>query len=45
MQGVLDQLDLIECFESPERRLRVGEILEKQRVIYNKLEFIPPASL
>ncbi len=45
LQGILDQLDLIECFESPGRRLRLGEILEKQREIYNKLGVTPLTSL
>jgi hypothetical protein len=38
LQEVLDQLDLIECFELPGRRLSLGEI-------YNKLGVTPPTSL
>lgn len=42
---LLDKLDVIECFIEPGRRLRVGELLEKQRNIYVKLGIEPPASL
>jgi len=45
LQAVLDKLDVIECFERPGRKLRVGEILEKQRQIYCDLGIEPPASL
>lgn len=45
MQSVLDKLDVIECFESPGQKLRVGEILEKQKEIYISLGIEPPASL
>jgi len=33
IQGVLDKLDVIECFETPGQQLRVGELLEKQKEI------------
>lgn len=42
---VLDKLDVIECFEAPGYRLRVGEMLEKQKEIYAALDVDPPASL
>lgn len=42
---LLDRLDLIECFETPGRKLRVGEILKKQHEIYVALGIEPPASL
>ncbi len=45
LHGVLDKLDVIECFEATGRKLRVGELLEKQKVIYRKLDIVPPASL
>ena len=45
LQGVLDQLDLIECFEIPGSKLQVGEILEKQKAIYQSLGVPPPSSL
>ena len=45
MQGALDKLDVIECFETPGQELRVGEILEKQKEIYFSLGIEPPSSL
>ncbi len=45
LQGVLDKLDVIECFEAPGQKLRVGEVLGKQNDIYEGLEIAPPASL
>ena len=45
LQGVLDQLDLIECFEMPGSTLQAGEILEKQKGIYQSLGVPPPSSL
>ena len=45
LQGALDKLDVIECFKYPERKLRVGEVLEKQRAIYTNLGVLPPSSL
>ena len=45
LQGVLDKLDVIECFESPGQALRVGELLEKQKELYIKLGVKPPSSL
>ena len=41
----LDKLDVIECFESPGQKLRVGELLEKQKQLYSDLGVDPPASL
>lgn len=45
LQGVLDKLDVIECFENPGQDLRVGELLEKQKDLYVKLGIEPPTSL
>jgi hypothetical protein len=45
IQGVLDNLDVIECFETPGQRLRVAELLEKQKELYRALGVAPPASL
>jgi transposase len=45
MATLLDKLDVIECFIRPGRKLLVGEILEKQIDIYNRLGILPPASL
>lgn len=43
--GLLDKLDVIECFEQPGRTLKVGEIVEKQEQLYYDLGVAPPASL
>ena len=45
LQGVLNKLDVIECFESPGRELRIGELLEKQKELYIYLGVTPPTSL
>lgn len=42
MQQVLDKLDVIECFENPGEKLRVGEILSKQQQLYQVLGVAPP---
>ena len=39
---LLDKLDLIECFNYPDRKLQVGEVLEKQKQIYLDMEVKPP---
>jgi hypothetical protein len=45
MASLLDKLDVIECFESQNKRLQVGEILDKQRELYAALGVEPPSSL
>lgn len=45
LQAVLDELDIIECFELPGRRLQVGETTKRQMDFYIKLGVTPPASL
>lgn len=45
LQGALDKLDVIECFETPGHDLRTGEMLEKQKEVYKNLGIAPPASL
>ncbi|MDY6973397.1 MAG: IS1634 family transposase [Thermodesulfobacteriota bacterium] len=45
MQEILDEFDVIECFEVPHQRLQVGEITKRQSDLYTKLEIEPPASL
>jgi len=45
LQGALDRLDVIECFEGPGQKLRVGEILEKQKEVYHCLGVDQPSSL
>ena len=42
---VLDELDVIECFEVPGRRLQVGETTKHQMELYTKLGVKPPSSL
>lgn len=42
---LLDQLDVIECFEAPGKKLRVGEMLKKQRAIYEAMGVRSPDSL
>ena len=44
IMGLLDKLDVIECFERPGRKLQVGEVLEKQKQIYLALDIPPPPS-
>lgn len=43
IQTLLDKLDVIECFENPGYALRVGEVLSKQKQIYEALGINPPA--
>jgi transposase len=43
MQEMLDQLDLIECFEQKGKTPRYGEIVKKQSDIYNALGIAVPA--
>ncbi len=45
MQEVLDEFDLIECFEVAGHRLHVGEATKRQQNLYTKLGVNPPASL
>ena len=43
MQGMLDQIDLIECFEQKGKPVRYGEITKKQVDIYHALTVLPPS--
>jgi transposase len=45
LPGLLDKLDVIECFEQPGKSLRVGEMLEKQKQLYYDMGLNPPTSL
>ena len=45
LQEVLDELDLIECFEIPGQRLHIGETTKRQRELYTLLGVEPPVSL
>ena len=42
IQQVFDKLDVIECFENPGNKLRVGEVLSKQKQLYLDLGVDPP---
>jgi len=37
LQTLLDKIDIIECFEYPNTKLRVGEVLEKQKEIFEAM--------
>ena len=45
IQGALDKLDVIECFETPGQQLLVSELLEKQKESNCALGIDPPTSL
>ncbi len=45
LQTLLDTVDVIECFEEPKRKLRVGEVLQKQKKIYEAMGVVDPSSL
>lgn len=45
LQGILDQLDVIECFGRPGRDLQLGEITKNQMGLYCDLGVKPPTSL
>ena len=41
---LLDRLDVLECFEEEGRKLRIGELLNKQADIYEALGVALPTS-
>ena len=43
LQGLLNELDTIELFESPEHGRLLGEVTKKQQEIYEALLVIPPS--
>lgn len=45
MQGMLDELDIIECFELPGKKMQLNEMTKKQIQLYDKLGIEPPTSL
>ena len=45
MQEVLDELDVIECFEVPGKKLQIGEITKRQMDLYTNLGVHSPPSL
>jgi transposase len=45
MHGLLDELDIIECFEHPGYERRIGEVTKKQLELYDAMGIAPPTSL
>ncbi|MGV8147232.1 MAG: IS1634 family transposase [Alkaliphilus sp.] len=45
LQELLDEFDLIECYEQSGRKLRVGEVTQKQIQLYKDMEISLPPSL
>ncbi|MCK7508896.1 MAG: hypothetical protein MZV70_35965 [Desulfobacterales bacterium] len=45
LQEVLDDLDMIECFEVPGQKLQVGETTKHQMELFSRLGVTPPVSL
>jgi transposase len=45
MHELLDEFDIIECFEQPGHDLRVGEVTKRQIELYEAMEIAPPTSL
>jgi len=45
LHTMLDKIDVIECFEHPGKKLRVGETLQKQKEIYEAMGLEAPSSL
>ena len=45
IQSLLDELDIIECFEYTGKKLRTGEITKRQIELYEKIGISPPSSL
>ncbi|MDR1827134.1 MAG: hypothetical protein LBR29_02250 [Methylobacteriaceae bacterium] len=44
LQTLPDRLDVIECFQHPGKRIKVGEILQKQNKLYSALGVNSPSS-
>jgi len=42
LHELLDELDVIECFGHPNRRLQIGEITKKQAELFRKLDVPVP---
>ena len=45
MQELLDEFDIIECFEYQDRELRVGEVTKRQIELYEAMDITSPTSL
>jgi len=44
-QELLDEFDIIECFEYQGRELRVGEVTKRQTELYEAMDITSPTSL
>ncbi len=42
IQGLLDEVDLIECYTELGKSLTVGEVLQKQRQLFKDMDVLPP---
>jgi hypothetical protein len=45
IQDVLDEVDIIECYEQSGQKLRMGEVIRKQSTLYELLGVKPPTTL
>lgn len=45
IQGLLDEFDVIECYEQPGSDLRLGEITKRQKELYEAMEIAPLTTL
>ena len=45
LQGLLDEVDLIECFSEPGKSLFIGEVLQKQRQIFKDMDVPSPGAV
>lgn len=45
MQELLDEFDIIECFEIPGQKIQIGEITNRQKDLYAQMGIVAPASL
>ena len=41
LQGLLDKLDVIECFCEPSKALMPGKVLKKQEALYEAMDVTP----
>jgi len=42
VSSLLDKFDVIECYENPNKTLKWGEIIEKQKDLYKFMGINPP---
>lgn len=42
IQGLLDKVDLVECYTEPGKSLTVGKVLQKQRQLFKDMDVLPP---